>query len=102
MVGQELADLITAKWTYPYDVQIKKIKGRIFFQVMWKFLGQASFHLSEKEYYEHLNGVCSYINAWGVESQIKQFITETKEKPRLGKAVSLYLDLGEVSSEWIL
>ena len=29
-------------------------KHQIFFNVMWKYLGQQSFHLSEQEYLEHL------------------------------------------------
>lgn len=102
MTGQELHLLLLNKWGRSYDIQLRQIKGRIFVQVMWKYLEQASFPLSEQEYFEHLNGVASYLNAWGSDSQVKIYIERTRERPRVGKAVSIPLDLGEVASEWIL
>ena len=71
-------------------------------QVMWKYLEQASFPLSEQEYREHLDIVANYLNAWGGGDQVKAHIEETRQRPRLGKAVSIPLDLGERASEWIL
>ena len=38
----------------------------------------------------------------GGTEQVQGFIKETRERPRLGKAVSVPLDLGERTSEWIL
>ena len=102
MTGEELHQLLMNKWGRSYDLQIRRIKGRIYLHVMWKYLEQASFPLSEAEYFDHLNTVSSYINAWGGESQVKEFIENTRQKPRLGKAVSIPLDLGERTSEWIL
>lgn len=69
---------------------------------MWKYLEQASFPMSEQEYMEHLNAVAGYLNAWGGVAQLEKFITGTRERPRLGKAVSVPLDLGERASEWII
>ena len=69
---------------------------------MWKYLEQASFPLSENEYLEHLDTVASYLNGMGGTEQVQGFIKETRERPRLGKAVSVPLDLGERTSEWIL
>ena len=102
MTGQELHQLLLNKWGYSYDIQLRRIKGRIFVQVMWKYLEQASFPLSEQEYLEHLNAVANYLNAWGSVSQFKDYIEHTRQRPRLGKAVSIPLDLGERASEWIL
>ena len=102
MTGEELHQLLMDKWGRSYDLQIRRIKGRIYLHVMWKYLEQASFPLSEAEYFDHLNTVCSYVNAWGGEFQVKDFIENTRQKPRLGKAVSIPLDLGERTSEWIL
>jgi hypothetical protein len=36
-------------------------------QVMWKFLEQQSFHLSEDEYMEQLDAVAHFLNEWGVD-----------------------------------
>jgi len=102
MTGEQLQQLIIDKWGYSYDVQLRRIKGRFFVQIMWKYLEQASFPLSESEYLEHLNGVLAYLNAWGSLTQVLSYIENTKERPRLGKAVSIPLDLGEVASEWIV
>lgn len=38
----------------------------MYLQVMWKFLEQQSFHLSEDEYMQQLDAVASFINDWGV------------------------------------
>jgi len=102
MTGQELRQLLLDKWGRSYDIQLRRIKGQIFVQVMWKYLEQASFPLSEAEYVTHLNAIADYLQAWGVVSQVKNYLAKTREHPRLGKAVSIPLDLGERASEWIL
>jgi hypothetical protein len=39
---------------------------------------------------------------WGQADHVRQVILETRDRPRLGKAVSILLDLGERASEWLL
>jgi hypothetical protein len=102
MTGQELQQLIVNKWGYSFDVQFRRVRDKIFLQVMWRYLEQASFPLSEEEYIEHLNAVSSYLQAWGSTEQVKEYIANTKERPRLGKVVNIPLDLGERTSEWIV
>lgn len=102
MTGQELRQLLLDKWGRSYDVQFRRTQGKIFLQVMWKYLEQASFPLSEAEYQEHLDTVANYLNAMGGTMQVRTFITQTKERPRLGKAVSVALDLGERATEWLV
>ena len=102
MTGKELQQILVNKWGRSYDVQLRRTKCKIFFQIMWKYVEQVSFPLSQTEYLQHLDQVCNYINAWSVESKIKTFIAQTRDRPRLGKAVSIALDLGERASEWIL
>ncbi len=102
MTATELRQILRQKWGYSFDLQLRKVKGKIYLQVMWRFFEQASFPLSEREYMEHLEAIVNYLNAWGVEEQLRSFIAKTREKPRLGKAVSIPLDLGSRSSEWIL
>ncbi|GAB4150888.1 MAG: DUF3067 family protein [Cyanobacteria bacterium J069] len=102
MTGAELHQLLLIKWSRSFDVQLRKVQGKILFQVMWKYLEQASFPMSEAEYLEHLDAVADYLNAWGSADRIQQFIEQTTEKPRLGKAVSCPIDLGDRASEWLL
>ncbi|AKG22212.1 DUF3067 family protein [Calothrix sp. 336/3] len=102
MTGKELRQLLLEKWGYSYDVQLRRTQGKIFLQIMWKYLEQASFPLSEAEYQEHLESIADYINGLGNTTQVYKFIQETKERPRLGKAVSIPLDLGERATEWLI
>lgn len=102
MTGQELHELLYSKWGRSYDIQLRRVKGKIFCQIMWKYLEQASFPLSEQEYFEHLNAIANYITAWGSQAQVMAYLQNTSERPRLGKAVSIPLDLGDRTSEWIL
>ena len=56
-----------------------------FVQIMWKYLEQASFPLTEAQYQEHK-------------------IEPNQEHPRLGKAVSIQINLAEIrgKSLWAL
>ncbi|MEM7555179.1 MAG: DUF3067 family protein [Cyanobacteria bacterium P01_A01_bin.84] len=100
MTGKELHQLILNRWGRSFDVQLRRTQGKIFVQVMWKYLEQASFPLSESEYLEHLDNIANYISSLGGGQEVESFIRETKERPRLGKTVSIPLDLGERSAEW--
>ena len=102
MTGQDLHEMIVEKWGYSYDVQLRKLPRKIFFQVMWRYLEQASFPMSEEDYMAHLDEVAAYLNGWNAVGQVQSFVTQTNERPRLGKAVSIPLDLGSRSSEWLL
>ena len=102
MTGQDLQALLIQKWGYSYDVQLRKLPRKIFFQVMWRYLEQASFPMNEGDYLAHLDEVAAYLNAWGAADQIQSFLEQTSERPRLGKAVSIPVDLGARASEWLL
>ena len=69
---------------------------------MWKYQEQVSFPISEADYLAHLDTVTAYLSAMGGSEQVQKFIETTTEKPRLGKAVSISLDLGDRTSEWIV
>ena len=45
MTGQELHQLLQDKWGRSYDVLLRRTQGKIFLQIMWKYLEQASFPL---------------------------------------------------------
>lgn len=104
MTGQELHELILQKWGYSYDVQLRRCQGRIWLQVMWRYLEQRSFPLSEAEYLSHLNTLATHFHEWDVIDQVENFIVNNKSRPRLGKAVGmpLELSLGSRSIEWML
>jgi hypothetical protein len=102
MTGDELQQILITKWGYSFDVQIRRVQRKILVQIMWKYLEQASFPMTETEYLEHLDQVAGYISAWGADLQVQHFIEQTRDRPRLGKAVSIPIDLGARESEWLL
>jgi hypothetical protein len=99
--AQELRQLLQSKWGYAYDVQLRRLRDRIYFQVMWRYLEQASFPLSEAEYLAHLDRVLLYLHEWQVVDQVWHWLEHTRERPRLGRAVSLPLALGQRAEEWL-
>ncbi len=102
MTGQELHQLLLDKWGVSYDIQLRRTRGKIFLQIMWKYLEQVSFPMSEADYLAHLNAIAEYLNGWGRVQEVTDFIQTTREKPRLGRAVSIPLDLGARASEWMM
>ncbi|MGK7922924.1 MAG: DUF3067 family protein [Trichodesmium sp.] len=102
MTGKELHELLLQKWGKSYDIQLRRTKGKIFVQIMWKYLEQVSFPMTERDYLDHLEAIATYINGFAAVETVKNYIENTKERPRLGKAVSIPLDLGERGSEWIV
>lgn len=102
MTGSDLHQILLNKWGRSYDIQLRRTQGKIFVQVMWKYLEQASFPLTESEYSAHLDQVASYLSAWGATAQVQRYIEQTRDRPRLGKAVSIPIDLGDRASEWLL
>lgn len=101
MTGQDLQTILLDKWGYSYDLQLRRTQGKIWLQVMWRYLEQASFPLSEAQYLSHLDQIALYLNEWGQAEYVKGWIDETRERPRLGKAVGIPLSLGERALEWL-
>lgn len=102
MTGQDLHQLLLDKWGRSYDIQLRRFKDKILVQIMWKYLEQLSFPLSRDDYFEHLETVANYINGFGGIDQVRNYIINTKECPRIGKAICIPLELGERSSEWMI
>lgn len=102
MTGSDLRQLLIQKWGRSYDIQLRRTQGKIFVLIMWKYLEQASFPMTEAEYLAHLDAVASYLLGWGGADQVQTFIQQTRDRPRTGKAVSIPLELGARASEWML
>ncbi|MBW4520555.1 MAG: DUF3067 family protein [Scytolyngbya sp. HA4215-MV1] len=102
MTGQDLRQLLLNKWGRSYDIQIRRTQGKIFVLVMWKYLEQQSFPLSEVEYLAHLDTIAHYLQGWGSFEQVQNYLEKTRDRPRLGKAVSIPLELGGRAAEWML
>ncbi len=102
MTPEDFQELLINKWGYSFDVQLRKTSTKVFFQVMWRYLEQVSFPMDEEDYLAHLKEIVFYLEAMGCLTQVKMAIEQTNERPRLGKAVSIPIDLGRRSSEWLI
>ncbi|WP_218079843.1 DUF3067 family protein [Anthocerotibacter panamensis] len=91
MTGQELRELLVQKCGQPYDVQFLRRGDRRYFQVMWRYLGQASFAMTEEQYMAHLERVAYILDEWAVADQVRTYLNKTRERPRVGKAISVPL-----------
>ncbi|CAL9172954.1 unnamed protein product [Musa hybrid cultivar] len=106
--GTDLATLIRKKYGRSYDVQLikKEFMGRnlLAMNVMWKYMEQRSFPLTEEEYILRLDDIANTLKCWGAVSHIRNSLAKSRERPRIGKAVSIFIDMDETggrSSEWI-
>ena len=102
MTGAELQQVLVDKWGRSYDIQFRRVQGKLYVLIMWRYLEQASFPISEAEYLEHMEAVVTYMNGWGVTGQVLQAIEKTTDHPRLGKALSIQVEMGDRASEWLL
>jgi hypothetical protein len=104
MNGSELHQLIFQKWGRSYDVQLRRVQNRLYLQIMWKYLEQVSFPLSETQYHDRLGRMANHLTELQVVEQVQEFIAQTTDRPRVGKAVSipLTLTLGARSAEWLV
>ncbi|PPD90760.1 hypothetical protein GOBAR_DD12305 [Gossypium barbadense] len=106
--GLDLATLIRNKYGRSYDVQLikKEFMGRnlLALNVMWKYMEQRSFPLTEEEYLLRLDDVANTLKCWGAVSHIRNSLAKLKDRPRIGKAVSIFIDMDETggrANEWI-
>lgn len=106
--GIDLATLIRKRYGRSYDVQLikKEFMGKslLAMNVMWKYMEQRSFPLTEEEYLLRLDDVANTLKCWGAVSHVRNSLEKLKERPRIGKAVSIFIDMDESgarSNEWI-
>ncbi|KAF7081700.1 hypothetical protein CFC21_085614 [Triticum aestivum] len=108
--GLDLATLIRKRYGRSYDVTLirKQFMGRslLAMNVMWKYREQRSFPLTEEEYLLRLDDVANTLRSWGAVAHVRNSLETTKDRPRIGKAVSIFIDVdsaggGNRSDEWI-
>jgi hypothetical protein len=89
----ELVGLLRQRWQASYDLQLVRRQGRFYIQVMWGYLEQQSFPLSPAEYEARVEALVTTLNGLGVADQVRQWLSTTRDRPRLGRALSLALVL---------
>ncbi|WP_011124616.1 MULTISPECIES: DUF3067 family protein [Prochlorococcus] len=90
------------KWGVRYELRLL-VKGKsMYLQIMWGYLEQQSFPLSESEYRAMLAEILEVINRLGRACMVRSWLLQVKRKPRVGKALSLPLRVDERSEEFVL
>lgn len=91
--GTELIAVLRERWQASYDLQLVQRRGRLYLQVMWAYLEQQSFPLSPDDYARRLEEVAVLLNGMGTATQVRRWLCTTTGKPRLGRALTLALEL---------
>ena len=87
----EVIHRLRDRWKATYDLQLVVRRQRLYLQVMWAYLEQQSFPMDEISYQAHIAEVLDVVNRLGLAAEVRRWITTTRDKPRLGKALSLQL-----------
>ena len=99
---EELISGLRQRWRATYDLQLVVRRRRLYLQVMWAYLEQQSFPMDESTYREHVAEVLDVVNRLGLAGEVRQWLAETRDKPRLGKALSLQLEAKGPQAESML
>lgn len=97
MTGAELRQLVYDKFNRSYDVRLQKRGRRMYLHVMWKFLEQKSFGLTEEEYQTQLDAVAQLVTMWGAGDTVREAIKTAKWAPGMtigGGARAFQIPLG--------
>ena len=102
LTAAELLSILRERWGASYDLQLHRRAGRLYLQVMWAYLEQQSFPLSEEDYVLRLEQLVEQLNGIGQAEEVRNWLQTTRDKPRLGKALSFPLpDQGRLSEFFI-
>ena len=91
--AEELLATLRRRWRASYDLQLVQRRNRLYLQVMWAYLEQQSFPLDAEAFGAKLADLVASLNGLGVAAQVRDWLNSTTDRPRLGKAMSLALDL---------
>ena len=98
LTAAELLSILRERWGASYDLQLHRRAGRLYLQVMWAYLEQQSFPLSAEDYLVRLEQLVEQLNGMGQADAVRDWLRNTRDKPRLGKALSFPLpDQGRLS-----
>ena len=87
----EVIGCLRQRWRATYDLQLVVRRRRLYLQVMWAYLEQQSFPMDLETYRQHLGEVLDVVNRLGLAGEVRDWLASTRDKPRLGKALSLPL-----------
>ncbi len=100
----EVMACLRQRWRATYDLQlvVRRRRRRLYLQVMWAYLEQQSFPMDLEAYRQHLCEVLDVVNRLGLAGEVRQWLGSTRDKPRLGKALSLPLEATGPEAETLI
>ena len=110
MDGEELRKLVLNKWGKMYDTRIHQRRDQfnklgLYLQIMWKFVGQKSFPMTEAQYTEQLDAVAELLTEWGAQDTVRAAIPASTKFPKMDTTganavmIPLNVDLDEEEEE---
>jgi len=93
LTASDVITLLRQRWQASYDLQLVRRRGRVYLQVMWAYLEQQSFPLDAGGYERHISELVLVLNSLGVAAAVRSWLQQCPDRPRLGKALSLALEL---------
>ena len=101
LLVDEVIHYLIHRWGKKYDFRLFRRGKFVYFQMMWGFIGQESFPLSEDEYKKSIADKIENVNRCGYSEEVRQWLMNVNAKPRLGRAVSLQLNVNEKMKEFL-
>ncbi len=98
----DLIACLRERWHATYDLQLVVRRQRLYLQVMWAYLEQQSFPMDESTYRIHIAEVLDVVNRLGLAGEVRHWLATTRDKPRLGKALSFQLQAKGPEAEGLL
>ena len=102
LVVDEIIYYLVNRWGKKYDFRLFTRKNSLYLQMMWRFLEQESFPMSEEEYKISLAEKIEILNRCGYSEEVRNWLRTVNSRPRLGRAVSLQLEINEKMKEFLL
>ncbi len=101
LLVDEVIHYLIHRWGKKYDFRLFRRGKFVYLQMMWGFLGQESFPLSKDEYEKSIADKIEILNRCGYSEEVREWLKKVNAKPRLGRAVSLQLNLNEKMKEFL-
>ena len=98
----EVIYYLVNRWGRKYDFRLFTRNRFLYLQMMWKYLEQESFYMSELEYKNSLAEKIEILNRCGYSGEVREWLQNEKSRPRLGRALSLQLPLNEKMKEFLI
>ena len=98
----EVIGFLKDKWGVSYEIRILIRDKNAFLQIMWGFLEQKSFPENEMDYRNSLSKVLEVINRSGQAPLVRHWFMTVKDRPKVGKALSLRLERSDRLDEFVI